>query len=74
VSVLVSHWPINDQVTPTLIPDTLKRQANTPGLDRAEALRQASLVILDEPGGRRAPPSFWAPFTRIGEAGPVTGR
>jgi len=74
VSVLVSHWPVDDHVTSTLIPDTLKRQAKQPDLDRAEALRQASLAILDEPGGRHALPAFWAPFTLIGEPGPLPGR
>ncbi len=74
VSVVVSHWRVDDKVTATLIPDTLKRQANDPRLGRAEALRQASLAILDDPAGRHALPSYWAPFTLIGEAGPVAGR
>lgn len=72
-SVLVSHWQVDDKVTAALIPDTLKRQAADPGLGRAEALRRASLAILDEPDGRHAHPSFWAPFTLIGEAGPTAG-
>ncbi|MFI4936628.1 MAG: CHAT domain-containing protein, partial [Caulobacterales bacterium] len=70
-SLLVSHWRVRDDVAGRLIPGVVLAQRNTPGLSHAQALRQASLAILDDPtirGG--ANPSAWAPFTVIGEAGP----
>lgn len=78
VSVLVSHWPVDDKVTSKLIPDILKRQETMPGLGRAEALRLASLAILDnhdpdDPTSDHALPSFWAPFTLVREPGPLDG-
>ena len=68
-SLLVSHWPVRDDVASRLIPGTLLAQRNTPGMSRAEALREASLAILDDPALRAANPVAWAPFTLVGEAG-----
>ena len=58
--------------------DLFRRQVADPGLSRAEALRQATLALLDGPGftdgsGRTiftyAHPLFWAPYTIIGDGG-----
>jgi len=68
-SLLVSHWRVRDDVAPKLIPAMLLAQRQHPGLSRAEALRQASLAILDDHTINAADPSAWAPFTLIGEAG-----
>ena len=68
-SLLVSHWRVRDDIAPILIPAMLLAERTTPALGRAQALRQASLAILDNPGLNAANPSAWAPFTLIGEAG-----
>jgi CHAT domain-containing protein len=41
-----------------------------PDLTRAQALREASLGVLDNRALNAADPAAWAPFTLIGEAGP----
>jgi CHAT domain-containing protein len=68
-SLLVSHWRVRDDVAPKLIPAMLLAERNNPRLSRAEALRQASLAILDDRSLNAANPAAWAPFTLIGEAG-----
>jgi CHAT domain-containing protein len=69
-SLLVSHWPVRDDVASRLTVDAIKREREHPELGRAEALRQATLAILDESasGARTlAQPSAWAPFSLVGE-------
>lgn len=64
-SLLLSHWPVRDDVASRLTIDTLKRAGK--GQSRAEALRRAQLAILrDEnvPGGSH--PATWAPFVVVG--------
>ena len=68
-SLLVSHWPVRDDVAQRLIPAILLAQRNNPRLSRAEALRQAALAILDNPDLHAAYPSAWAAFSLIGEPG-----
>jgi CHAT domain-containing protein len=69
-SLLVSHWPVRDDVAARLIPAALLAMRASPGLSRAEALREATLAIVDDPSMNAANPAAWAPFTLIGEAGP----
>lgn len=64
-SLLLSHWPVRDDVASRLTLDTLKGAGK--GLSRAEALRRAQLAILRDgkvPGG--AHPATWAPFVLVG--------
>lgn len=64
-SLLLSHWPVRDDVASRLTLDTL--QGARKGLSRAEALRRAQLAILNDPkvpGG--AHPATWAPFVLVG--------
>jgi len=68
-SLLVSHWPVRDDIAARMIPATLLAERNIPGLSRAEALQRASLAILDDPKLNAANPSAWAPFSLVGEAG-----
>jgi CHAT domain-containing protein len=68
-SLLVSHWRVRDDIAAKLIPAMLLAQRDDPTLTRAQALRAASLAILDDPALAAAHPSAWAPFTLIGEAG-----
>ncbi|MGA2188229.1 MAG: CHAT domain-containing protein, partial [Steroidobacteraceae bacterium] len=47
-SLLVSHWRVRDDVAPRLIPAMLLAEREHPELGRAQALRQASLAVLDD--------------------------
>ena len=66
-SLLISHWPIRDDIAARLIPATLVAERSTAGLPRAQALRRATLAILDDPALHAANPVSWAPFTLVGE-------
>jgi CHAT domain-containing protein len=77
-ALLVSNWPVETTSAKALTTDIFRRQADDPGLDRAQALRGAMLGLMDGPGyldgeGRTvfsyAHPIFWAPFTLIGDGG-----
>jgi CHAT domain-containing protein len=68
-SLLVSHWRVRDDVAPRLIPAMLLAARERPALSRAQALREASLAILDDRSLNAVDPAAWAPFTLIGEAG-----
>jgi CHAT domain-containing protein/Tfp pilus assembly protein PilF len=62
-SLVVSLWPVSDRSTARLMAsfyDSLDR-----GDDKAEALRQAQLGLVDA-GGRDAAPFHWAPFVLLG--------
>ena len=83
-SLLVSNWPVETTSAKALTTDIFRRQADDPTLSRAEALRQAMVALIDDPGfvdgkGRSvfsyARPIFWAPFTLVGDGGtsPQTG-
>jgi CHAT domain-containing protein len=66
-SLLVSHWTLRDDVAPKLIPAMLIAERKDPNLGHAQALRQASLAILDDRSMDASNPSAWATFTLIGE-------
>jgi len=66
-SLLISHWPIRDDIAARLIPATLVAERATADLSRAQALRVATLAILDDPALHAANPVAWAPFTLVGE-------
>jgi len=76
-AILVTNWPVETNSARTLTTDLFRRQADQPGLSRAEALRQAELALIDGPGflvdGKPlfsyAHPIFWAPFVIIGDGG-----
>jgi CHAT domain-containing protein/tetratricopeptide (TPR) repeat protein len=73
-SLLVSHWHVYDVVTSKLIPAVMSAERDDPALSRAQALRKASLAILDNPafdgpGFTAATPAAWAPFVLVGEPG-----
>jgi CHAT domain-containing protein len=77
-AILVSNWPVETTSARLLTTDVFRRQANEPGLARAQALRQAMVSLIDGRGfvdaeGRivfsYAHPIFWAPFTLIGDGG-----
>lgn len=69
-SILVSHWPVRDDVAATLTSDTLRRLNETPGLARSEALRRAILALKSDPSDKTlSHPAAWAPFVVVGEGG-----
>jgi len=76
-AVLVSNWPVETNSARALTTDLFRRQAEKPGLGRAEALRQAELGLIDGEGSvadgktvfSYAHPIFWAPFAIIGDGG-----
>lgn len=74
-SLLVSHWPVRDDVAAKLTPDAVARSA-TGTMTRSEAFRQAMAALLedesaDAAGYSFAHPSAWAPFQVTG-TGPIS--
>jgi CHAT domain-containing protein len=77
-ALLVSNWPVETTSAKALTTDIFRRQADDPGISRAQALRGAMLGLMDGPGyldgdGRTvfsyAHPIFWAPFSLVGDGG-----
>lgn len=64
-SLLVSHWPVFDDIAPALTVEMLKRTEL--GQQRAEALQAAIRTIREDPEFDAAHPAVWAPFTLVGE-------
>ncbi len=64
-ALMVSHWPIDDAVTPGLMADTMQRSRTSGGIGRAQALRQAQLAMLSQRHTEH--PFYWAPFSVVGE-------
>ena len=77
-ALLVSNWPVESVSARLLTTDLFRRQANDPGITRAEALRQTILGLIDgtvpqdaagKAGFSYAHPLFWAPFSLVGDGG-----
>ena len=77
-ALLVTNWSVHSQSARELVTDLFRRQAQDPKLTRGEALRQATMALVDGPGyagadGKTefayAHPLFWAPYTIIGDGG-----
>jgi CHAT domain-containing protein len=78
-TLLVSNWPVETTSARILTTELFKREAASPGIARAEALRQAMLSLIDGPGMidpltqkpvySYAHPLFWAPFSLVGDGG-----
>ncbi len=76
-ALLVSNWPVETVAARLLMTDLFRRQVQSPGLGKAEALRQAMLALLAGPGAidsktgkaaySYAHPLFWAPFVLVGD-------
>lgn len=67
-SLMVSHWPVQDDAAARLVSQTVAQVRDDPGLPRAEALRRAMITMIDG-GGPMAHPTAWAPFVLVGEGG-----
>lgn len=79
-AILVTNWSVHSASARELVTDLFRRQASDPALRRGEALRQASMALLDGPGftdqnGKTvfaySHPLFWAPYSIIGDGGGV---
>jgi CHAT domain-containing protein len=75
-ALLVSHWPVETVSAKLLTTDLFRRQAQNPGLGRAQSLREASLSVMQQrakdprgPSYSYAHPMFWAPFVVVGDGG-----
>lgn len=64
-SLLVSHWPVFDDIAPVITVETLK--ASQAGMPRAEALQAAMKKIREDPSLDASHPAVWAPFSLVGE-------
>jgi len=63
-SLLLSHWPVRDDIATRLSVATVTAAAQ--GTERSEALRQAQLALIaDSDLTGAASPSIWAPFVLI---------
>jgi CHAT domain-containing protein len=77
-TLLVTNWAVDSLSARELVTDTFRRQAADARLSRAEALRRASIALMDGPGFTNpagetlfayAHPLFWAPYTIVGDGG-----
>jgi CHAT domain-containing protein len=70
-SLVMSLWPVSDQVTKELMSGYYRNLKL--GLGRGESLRRVQLEMLAKPARRH--PFYWASFIHAGEWGPLdTGR
>ena len=75
-ALLVSHWPVETVSAKLLTTELFKRQAANAKLGRAQAMRGASLAVMQQsskpdrgPAFSYAHPMFWAPFVVVGDGG-----
>lgn len=64
-SLLVSHWPVFDDIAPVITLETLRTSAA--GMPQAEALQAAQRKVREDPALDAAHPAVWAPFSLVGE-------
>ena len=71
-NLLVSHWPVRDDVASRLTVRAIEISRATRGLSRAEALQRAAKEIRNDASHDTAHdswahPSAWAPFSLVGD-------
>lgn len=71
-SLLVSNWPVRDDVAAVLTVKTVSLRRAHPDWTRAQALQAAEQAIRDDTGADGdgaawAHPNAWAPFTLVGD-------
>lgn len=67
-NLLVSHWPVRDDVAAELTVRTVQIAGENPGLSRAQAFQQAMAEIRNDPDHPEwAHPEAWAPFVLVGD-------
>lgn len=63
-SLLLSHWPVRDDIATRLSVATVK--ASGTGVERSEALRRAQLSLMNDSSDKSTrSPALWAPFVII---------
>lgn len=68
-SLLVSHWPVRDDVAADLVSQTIRRAQRDRRISRAEALQAAMRATRNSTSdSTRAHPAAWAPFVLVGDA------
>jgi CHAT domain-containing protein/tetratricopeptide (TPR) repeat protein len=70
-SLLVSHWSVRSDAAVLLTTTALSAIGADRTLSRAEAMRRSEVALIDDPSLFFVHPSVWAPFSLVGEAGPV---
>ncbi len=67
-NLLVSHWPVDDDVAARLTVRTVELSRDHPELSRAQAFQQAMAEIRNDPDHPEwAHPVAWAPFVLVGD-------
>jgi CHAT domain-containing protein len=67
-ALLVSHWAVSSEAATRLTTSTFDILKSDPKIGRAEALRRAMLLYLNDPScPQNAYPALWGPFALIGE-------
>lgn len=71
-NLLVSHWPVRDDVASRLTVETIRLQKADPALSRSQALQLAMRGIRNDASHDSATdtwahPNAWAPFSLIGD-------
>ncbi len=77
-ALLLTNWSVHSASARELVTELFRRQSAGGSMTRAEALRQASMALLDGPGFTDAAgktlftyghPIFWAPYSILGDGG-----
>jgi CHAT domain-containing protein len=77
-ALLVTNWSVDSQSAREITSELFRRQKISPNLSRSEALREATMALLDGKGFTDktgatlfayAHPLFWAPYSIIGDGG-----
>jgi CHAT domain-containing protein len=63
-AALATLWSISDDAAAALVSEFYRQLAQQPRPSKAEALRQAQLMVKADP--RFPQPAYWAPFLIIG--------
>jgi CHAT domain-containing protein len=75
--LLVSHWAVETVSARLLTTALFKRQSTNANLSRAQAMREASLAVMNQTANPEdsnqsfsySHPMFWAPFVVYGDGG-----
>lgn len=66
--MLVSHWPVRDDVASVISVRTVELMRENPSIGRAEAFQKAVVEIRNNPDHEEwAAPGAWAPFVLVGD-------
>ena len=71
-SIVISHWPANDEGTAQIMADFY--QALADGMGKDAALRFAKLKYLENADENTANPFYWATFSTLGNTRPLISK